>query len=239
MHRASSIGIVGSCFHLGQTKEGVEQGPSCIRNNGLRQLLGQKFFNVFDYGDLHQDFNKEILWERKGAFRYLKNLSRKIQVSLKENDFSIHLGGDHSVGMSSVHAVKKVYPDAIILWIDAHGDVNTKKQSTTGSLHGMPLAACLGVNDASPGDIWDVFCRHFQCLNPDDLIYLGVRDLDASEMQTLREKRIKHFSSRTWQAEKFNEEFLSHWNRINPEGNRPVYISFDLDAIDPKLASAT
>lgn len=239
MRSSSSIGIVGSSFHLGQTKEGVELGPSCIRNNGLRDLLNQKFFNVFDYGDLHQDFSKEVLWQRGGAFRYLKNLSRKIQVSLKENDFNIHLGGDHSVGMASIHAVKKVYPDAIILWIDAHGDVNTAKQSATKSLHGMPLAACLGMNDAKAGDIWDDFCKHFQCLDPDDLIYLGLRNLDASELVTLREKNIKHFSSRAWQSEQFASEFLAHWDRINPRGERPVYISFDIDAIDPQLASAT
>lgn len=144
----------------------------------------------------------------------------------------INWGGDHSVALSSVAAFLKLFPDGHILWIDAHADLNTPSSSLTGNFHGMPLSVLLGVGQKSSGpvaDFWGV-------LRPEQLIYLGLRDLDAFERDTINKLEIKAYFCEDLEERDFPHHLTQLRKAIE---NRPLHVSFDIDSVDPNEAPST
>jgi arginase len=109
----------------------------------------------------------------------------------KEN-FLLMLGGDHSIPIGTIAAVKRARPNTGIVWVDAHADINTPKTSGSGNLHGMPLGFLLGlVEDVQALPSFDYF---EPCLQPSDIVYIGLRDVDKEEKRVIKELGIKAFT---------------------------------------------
>ncbi|KAJ3493444.1 hypothetical protein NLJ89_g11018 [Agrocybe chaxingu] len=126
------------------------------------------------------------------------------------------------------------YPDACVMYIDAHTDINTVDTTESGNMHGMPIAFLLGL-----GSKVDEFSWIKPLLKADRLVYIGLRDVDASEKKILRDNNIKAFSMR--EVDKYGigkvvEMALDH---VNLNRDRPIHLSFDIDALDPTVAPAT
>ena len=144
---------------------------------------------------------------------------------------TINIGGDHSMAIATVAAsLQKHGPNLKVIWFDAHGDINTRKTSPSGNFHGMPLAFLTGLDR-------DVTLFPFlqQTLSFDNILYLGIRDLDEGEKQVLKEKNIKFIKSAD-----INKDPDAAFNLIRAfVGKDPVHLSFDVDGIDPSEMPCT
>ena len=110
----------------------------------------------------------------------------------KNDDFSLILGGDHCIPIGTLPALMKLRPDTGIVWVDAHADINTPQISSSGNVHGMPVAFLMGLVDKVqelPSFDWFT-----PCITPKDVVYIGLRDLDPGEKQLIRKLGIKAFT---------------------------------------------
>lgn len=222
------IGVLGANFNKGQDKWGVRNGPCALREFGLVHRL-KNISSVHDYGNKLVEKNEE---------QNYYELYQACKKSLLESSASLFLGGDHSVAISTIQAVKEVYPAAIVIWVDAHGDINTPKTSPSGNLHGMPLASLIG--EFSLKTMNSDFYWTRACLHPrQDLLMMGLRDLDDGELKILRENKISWLSLNNLRASGVIKTLEHYLNQLDPWGVRPLHLSFDIDVMDPSVASAT
>ena len=165
---------------------------------------------------------------------YLKAYSL-ITKNLHNNQFNINLGGDHSIAVSTIQPLLNKYKnDLLIIWIDAHADINTMKTSLTKNKHGMPVAPLMGFMD----HWYDIEPKHY--LQPNNLFYFGLRDVDIPEKKVILEQNI-HVSECKIPCE--NYKYASSINNIihkillHPA--RHIHISCDIDGLDPSIMPST
>jgi arginase len=196
--------IVAECRY-GQPIDGVQYGGQYIADNmGLIVSETIKDFNSID-------------GENECAY---KRLSTSIYNANKK---TLVLGGDHSVGISSLDAMIQTYGDDLrVLWIDAHADINDYNSSITGNIHGMPLGFhFVGTSNVVP---WNINSRRLQ---PHQLYYFGIRDLDTFESNLITKYDIKHTNH-------INDELIEFITTA-PK----LMISFDVDSLDPEYVDST
>ena len=147
----------------------------------------------------------------------------------------VTIGGDHSLALATLTATLRHHPDAGILWIDAHADINTPSTTPSGNLHGCPNAFLLGLQgtDVKPFNEWVK-----PLLKPERIAYIGLRDLDQGERKVLKELGIRCYTM--YHVDRYGighvvEEALSYLGA--PE--KPIHLSFDVDALDPSVAPST
>jgi len=212
----------------GQRKHGVDDGPDALWTPEARALLRE--LNV------HAAAAADISEEDLGLMPALAQLADDVEKFAREGHRPLTLGGDHSIALSTLEGTLRVHPDLRIIFIDAHGDINTPETTRSGSLHGMPLAAHLGLfgERELPG-IGFVRAR----MRPNQLGFIGVRDLDPAEAMFIDDRNISCFSSDDVKAFGMAAVISRVLGDIDPEGKCPLHISFDVDAADPSIAPAT
>lgn len=218
------IAILGICSGLGQKKLGVEKGPQFLRENLIEALFTDRGISTKDFGDVHptSDSSDEI-------WNVLRTVRDKSIKALSEDRLLFSMGGDHSVSIATVQATLIAYPKARVIWVDAHGDINTPATSTTGNLHGMPLAALLGLFATPLGG---------PILTPERLLIIGARDLDPAEKVIVDQLKISLIqANEILTAPELALKKINGW--ISQDLSNPIHLSFDLDAVDPHLAPAT
>lgn len=150
-------------------------------------------------------------------------LMNYVYSSIKEDKIPLTIGGDHSIAIGTLSGSLEYYGDTLsTVWVDAHADINTMESSPSGNLHGMPLSYVSGLQD----NLLQVENK----LDLDNLIYLGIRDLDEFEENIINEKNIKHLTS-----EELNNDKEIDFN-INTEN---IHLSIDVDVLDPKYMKST
>lgn len=203
---------------------------------------GQKHFGV----SLGPGFLRQSLLDQHFKFDFLPLVSRQsahcVQASIYEElsylteresrrgQLTFVAGGDHSLSIGSIQGLLRKNPNLKVLWIDAHGDVNTTASSITQSFHGMPLSFLLGIDPFFQKTGW-----FEEQLKPENLIYFGLRDLDLAEKKFLDTLKIQHYSA---------DEVLAGSENIICQiqtqlAGHDVHISLDADAFDPAVAPAT
>lgn len=212
----------------GQRKDGVERGPDCLWENGLHaaaQVLPTT-----------PNARAEVSDHEQGLMSALADLADLVETTARLGHRPLTLGGDHSIALSTIEGVLRVHPDARIIYVDAHGDINTPDTSPSGNLHGMPLAAHLGF--FSPREVPGIGFVGAR-LRSNQLAFIGVRDLDRAEATFIDDRNIPCFSADD--VAKFGMKAVIHQviNDIDPEGRYPLYVSFDVDSVDPAVAPAT
>ncbi|KAH8117052.1 Ureohydrolase [Phellopilus nigrolimitatus] len=234
--------IVGCPFSGGQPRAGVDQGPIHLVNAGLAGQLRELGWIV--QFDGHHQF-EEVSAERDPPIGILKNprLVSKVSRAVADvvgahasrGELPVTIGGDHSLAMGTISGTLSHYPDACVIWVDAHADINTVESTESGNIHGMPVSFLLGLNKPNIPEYEWVKPR----LTPSRLVYIGLRDVDAGEKKILREQGIKAYSMH--EVDKYGigrvvEMALDH---VNPKRERPIHLSFDVDALDPSVAPST
>ncbi len=235
--------VVGSGYWGGQPVPGVEGGPQAIRATGLIPRIAKLGWRVSDAGDLPFTRLEDDAACKTTGVRNPRNvggacerLHNHLLPFAKRNQFCLTLGGDHSLAMGSVSAMAQGWPDLKVLWVDAHADINTPAISPSGNLHGMPLAFLLGLVDTStvPGFEWLK-----PCLKPENVVFIGLRDVDPLEKRVLRELKIRAFSMTEVDKFGIGEVMSRAMEHLTPARDCPVHCSFDIDSIDPSEAPST
>lgn len=217
-----SIALINACIKHGQKLSGVENAPKYLKDFGLYNDLYNHFEFVRNY------------FIREDADLCYSDLYKVTQNSLNENDFSLIIGGDHSLSLSTVPALLQKHPDLKILWIDAHADMNTPDTSPSGHLHGMPLAALSGLFDLRQKYLDFPWIENF--IPPENIFLLGTRDMDCGEKLILQNNPFNMFSYADVEKQGLSAILSEIKSKI---GTSPLLVSFDVDSVNPALAPAT
>lgn len=217
-----SVALINACIKHGQKLSGVENAPKFLKDFGLYNDLYNHFEFVRNY------------FIRENADLCYHDLFKVTQNALTENDFSLIIGGDHSLSLATIPAVLQKHPDLKILWIDAHADMNTPETSPSGHLHGMPLAALSGLFDLRQKFLDFPWIESF--IPPENIFLLGTRDIDSGEKLILQNNPFNIYSY----ADVEKQGLSSILTKLKTEiGTSPLLVSFDVDSVNPSLAPAT
>jgi arginase len=233
--------IIGVPLDLGGNRRGVDMGPSALRIAGLAERLTSLGVRVVDEGDLVTP-NPEVKSAGDPRKKYIREIARICDRLYKTSLNVLHsgglplvLGGDHSLAAGSVAAtadfLRKDDRQLGLLWVDAHGDMNTPASSGSGNVHGMPLAALLGSEPAELSRIGGFSPK----VLPEHTVLIGIRNLDDREKEIVRESRVHVFTMKDIDRSgiaSIVEEALSLAGR----GTGGIHLSFDLDVCDPAIA---
>ena len=228
-----SIDIIGSQMDLGAVRKGVDMGPLAIRHTDMFNRLREMGYVVEDHGDVvspvareqgnvKMRFEKEINVSNDRLFQITKNV-------LKQDGFPIVLGGDHSIAMGSISASAEHYGSIGVIWVDAHGDFNDDKITPTGNIHGMPLSATCG---CGPDSLVNFTGAR---VDPEKVAIIGARALDPLEQIKLRENGVTIFSISNVHTIGI-KQVIDKAIAITSKGTRGIYLSFDMDSLDPMQA---
>jgi arginase len=237
-----SAHIIGVPLDLGGGRRGVDMGPSAFRIAGLGERIAGLGYTVVDKGDLPAPIpeTQELRDERKKYIRDIAKVCQKLYQttlqSLDEGVMPIVLGGDHSVAAGSVAAAadwaKRTRDLPIgLLWVDAHGDMNTPATSLSGNVHGMPLAALLGGEPAELARIGTVSPK----VLPAHTVIIGVRNLDEREKVAVRDSHVHVFTMKDIDRQGI-ASIVEQAVNIAGVGTAGIHVSFDMDVCDPTIA---
>jgi len=231
------VAVIGAPLDLGAGRRGVDMGPSAIRYAGLDKLLSEKLgVRVSDAGNVISPVVETTAMGDAHA-RYLdqildlcNRLAKLVAEAAGRGALPLVLGGDHSVALGSLVGMAQVRGPGGVVWVDAHGDLNTPATSPTGNVHGMVLAAALGLaGDEFRRDGWPL-----PAVEPGKLALVGVRSLDEGERKLLHELEAKVFTMSEVDrigVEPCMQEALAH-----ASGAAFLHVSFDMDVVDPDYA---
>jgi arginase len=235
------VHIIGVSLDLGGNRRGVDMGPSAFRIAGLGERLAALGTTIVDAGDLvapipetksFGDPSKKYIRE---IARVCEKLYRASLAALEKGGFPLVLGGDHSLASGSVAAtadsVRREQKPLGLIWVDAHGDMNTPASSGSGNVHGMPLASLLGSEPAELARIGGFSPK----VRPEHTVLIGIRNLDEREKQIVRDSRVRVFTMKDIDRSgiaSVTEQALA----IAGAGTAGVHVSFDMDVCDPSIA---
>jgi arginase len=240
------VKVLGYPFAGGQRRSGVELTPSWLQNQEWFKKLANSSTSVpIEYEEIavssgesnqyHVDLAKargiEMTAAEKQDARNIHNVIKSSQQlrnqtfkALKEGYYPIVLGGDHSQAIGSIAGMKRLFPDAKLIWVDAHIDANTPSSSPSGNAHGMPLAYLSGMVPRH---------QHWKCVDMEkDLCYFGIRSFEEEEEQLIRDKGVLVVEPKECQVEALptiHKQMNAHFNHNK---NSKYWISFDIDSVD-------
>jgi arginase len=235
------IRVIGVPLDLGQSRRGVDMGPSAVRVAGLEARLEAIGHNVEDGGNVAVAIPEQ---KKEGAAnaKYLKEITATctksaelVMKTLEAGKVPLVLGGDHSVAAGTVAGVAAFYRRQSqrigLIWIDAHSDINTPDTSPSGNVHGMPLAAIMGLGPAELATILDFSPK----VQPENCVLVGIRDVDTHEKENIRKAGIEVFTMRDID-ERGMRTVMEEALRLAGRGTTGYHVSLDMDWIDPEDA---
>lgn len=227
----ADIHIKGVPIDMGAGRRGVDMGVSAIRLAGLAQALHRLGHTVTDCGNVETPV-VETLTDDSARHNAILQACTEIYTwlrALKHTDFPIVLGGDHSLSMGTISGVA-CHGKTGVIWIDAHTDINTPESSPSGNVHGMPIAHLLGYGSDDFLNIWGGGA----VIQPEDIVYIGIRSVDDPEREMLRKLNIKTFTMKEIDKQgsaSIAEQALAHLQHVDR-----IHLSFDVDSLDPTIA---
>ncbi len=239
--KQQTVTIIGFPVDLGSGRRGVDMGPSALRIAGLESKLTQLGYKVEDTGDI----NIEIMERQKISnpkLKYLneilktsKTLAARVEKTLEQNKFPLCLGGDHSMALGTIAGIsshcKKNKLTLGVIWIDAHTDMNTDETTPSGNIHGMPLAASMGLGHPALVDFYSFAPK----LKPENCAIIAARSIDLEER-----KNIKKLNPTVYTMSDVDKlgihRIISRVLKQFKENVDHIHVSFDVDCVDPNFA---
>jgi arginase len=229
------VAVIGAPLDLGQDRRGVDMGPSAIRYAGLDRRIEELGRACVDWGNVTAPVAESIA-EGDEHRRFLEQIkatcaevARLVRGACDEGHLPLVLGGDHSVALGTLAGLRRDGPGGV-LWLDAHADLNTPETSPTGNVHGMVLAAALGLGGAAfEHEAWTL-----PAVDPSRVALVGLRSLDPAERTLLGDLGAAVLT-------------MSDLDRLGVEGSMRealghvagpgfVHVSVDMDVMDPDVA---
>jgi len=236
------VSIANVHLDLGAGRRGTDMGPSAIHVAGLVPALERLGHEIAAVHSLGMREAYEAMETGNPRVRYLKDiatlcrdLAGVVEGAVGQGHFPLVLGGDHSQAVGTISGLVRHYrrqgERVGVVWIDAHTDMNTPESSPSGNVHGMPLAALLG---HGPPELVSLVGPD-AALRPEDVVIIGVRDVDGTEVPLVRELGV-----RTYTMSELDSRGTAHCLReaiaIALDGTAGIHLSFDLDGVDPNEA---
>jgi arginase len=232
------VRIIGVPMDLGQSRRGVDMGPSALRVAGLQARIKQLGLQVEDVGNIEVKQPEEMPVGEKRA-KYLQEIAETcqdlavaVEESLQEDFLPLVLGGDHSIASGVAAGASDFYrkqkKEIGYIWLDAHGDMNTPESSPSGNVHGMPLAAIMGYGAPELVDLLGFKPK----AEPGNIVIVGARDLDAQERKIVKKSGVHVFTMRDID-ERGMREVMSDALKYAMDDTAGVSVSLDMDFVDP------
>lgn len=237
------INIIGVPIYYGADKRGPEYGPDKLREKKVSSILSKHNHKVYDLGNIHvPEVKAHNKFYSHANLKYLdtivevnKNLAHTVYSSLKAESFPLVIGGDHSIGLGSISGVSRACDNFTVIWMDAHGDINTHITSGSGNIHGMPLAKAMNVGYE---DLTNVYFEG-QKVNPENVFILGARDLDPGEIELINDMKLNVYSAEEINGRGINAVMGQVMDILKARKIEAVHLSFDLDFIDAEYVPGT
>jgi arginase len=235
-----TVRIIGVPMDLGASRRGTDVGPSAMRVAGLGATIRNMGYTLAREEDIMVPA-METRPQEDGEARFkpqilsvCTELATRVKELMDAGEFPLVIGGDHSIAMGTVAGVSAHYrergEEMGLIWFDAHGDMNIPGVSPSGNIHGMPLAHLLGRGDPDLAGILGFSPK----LNPDKVVLIGIRDIDAGERKIINESGIHVFTMRD-----IDEHGMAKVARrameIVTDGTSGFHVSFDVDGCDPTV----
>lgn len=237
------INLIGVPIQYGCDKDGPQKGPDRLRELGIKEVLENEKNTIYDMGNI---FVPTILpdlkykWHEK--MKYLnpvvevnKNLAHMVYCSLAANSFPFVLGGDHSLGMGSIAGGSRFFEEMAVVWVDAHGDINDTETTPTGNIHGMPLAASLGIGHPSITNLY----YEGKKVKPENVYILCARDLDPGEIKLAKELNINLYTMDYINSNSLEIAVNDILTKLKVSTVDGVHLSFDIDVLDSAIVPGT
>ena len=239
--KQQTISIIGFPMDLGSGRRGVDMGPSALRIAGLETKLEQLGYKVEDTGDI----DIEIMERQKLSnpkLRYIneilktsKVLASRVEKVLEQNKFPLCIGGDHSMAIGTIAGIssycKKNKLTLGVIWIDAHTDMNTDETTPSGNIHGMPLAASMGLGNSELVNFYGFSPK----LKPENCAIIAARSIDIEERKII--KKLNPAVYTMSDVDKLGiHRIISRVLKQFKEKVDHIHVSFDVDSVDPNFA---
>lgn len=234
----AKVAVIGAPMDLGAGRRGVDMGPSAVRVAQLQARLESLGYRVDDLGNIevHQP---ESMESKPSTARFLPEiakscarLQRMVEKALGDGYFPVVLGGDHSIAAGTIAGVAKHYrkkkQKVGVIWIDAHADMNTPETSPSGNVHGMPLAATIGMGPRELTHLGGYGAK----VDPKNVVLIGIRDVDDEESENVRRSGVHAFTMRDVD-EMGLRQVMTQAIQIASAGTEGIHLSFDMDSVDP------
>ncbi len=235
-----NVSILGVPLDLGKDAIGTDLGVRALREAGLLEMFSFLGVTVTDKGDVACPSRSESEIGLKNV-KYLKpivkaaeTVAKIVDAEVSKNQLVFALGGDHAIALGTIAGASKAVKGKLgVIWIDAHGDMMTDKNTLSGNIHGMPSSAAFGVGHSELTGIYTKTRK----VAPENMLYIGLKDLDQGEIDLLRSEKITAFTifdlvQNTWSPVfKAIQELSGRVDRI--------WVSLDIDSIDQQYAPGT
>ena len=226
---------------LGAGRRGVDMGPSAIRIGGIHSALVGMGIRVEDGGDVEVKIPEAAdRGEQRQVFleeiaRVCRTLADLVAETLEQDEFPLILGGDHSLAAGSISGTSAFFRNQNkrigVIWVDAHADMNIPKSSPSGNVHGMPLAALMGLGPKELSEIADFSPK----VSPGNTVVVGARSIDIREKLNIEETGLRVITMKELDMRGMKEVMEKALERAC-DGTEGFHCSFDLDVVDPQVA---
>lgn len=237
----TTVRIIGVPMDLGASRRGTDMGPSAMRAAFLHTRIRDLGHDVEDVGNVHVPQMEENIPRSKKGLKFkdeilhaCSHLADKVEQAVADGAIPLVLGGDHSVAIGTIAGLARHSKDRGLIWFDAHADFNTLETSPSGNIHGMPVSAALGIGHPDLAD----FDRPGPKIPKENVVLVGLRDVDPKEADLLEEHGIAHFTMRDID-ERGMSKIMQEAIAIAGKGKDGIHVSFDLDGVDPQWAPGT
>ncbi len=229
------VAIIGAALDLGTGRRGVDMGPSAIRYAGLRNRLVGAGIDVEDRGNVQAPL-AETRSSRLENARFLDEIletcarvAEEVESARTDGLVPLVLGGDHSIAIGTLSGLSSSGTGGV-LWLDAHGDLNTPETTPSGNVHGMPLAVVLGRCGAQ----FSADGLRIPSVDPARVALVGVRSLDPGEQALVRELDLAVYTISDLDRRGVEPVIEEALERVS--GGSFLHVSVDLDVVDPEFA---
>jgi arginase len=236
-----NVSIIGFPMDLGADRRGVDMGPSALRIAGLQQKLEKLGYKVKDSGDIQieimekQKIKNPNLKYLDEILRTSKALAEKVGKILDNGDFPLCLGGDHSMALGTIAGIssfcRKKNLKLGVIWIDAHTDMNTDETTPSGNIHGMPLAALLGLGNKELVNFYDFSPK----ITADNCALIGIRSIDENEKTNIKNLKLPVYTMHDIDKLGIHRIIGKVLKQFSEKVDH-IHISFDADSVDPSVA---
>lgn len=238
-----NISIIGMPLFYGCDKPGVEKGPKELRENNLINIFEENHI-VYDLGDIEVEKIKvEDKFLSNPKLKYLdqvvkanNGLAAKVLSAFENNTLPFIVGGDHSLALGSIAGASKFLGDDLaVIWIDAHGDINTDETSPSGNIHGMPLAASMGIGYEK---LTSIFFDSYK-VKPENVFILACRDLDEGEVALINDLNMNVWTNADINSKGIKTVTQELLSLIKDKNIKNIHLSYDIDCLDPEYVPGT